>query len=123
MANRQKNAMTRLLASLLCVLLAPAGFAQLIFLPQADPTASLGAGSPALNNPSLSGTQNSAFGDNVLINNTTGSSNTGVGYKALYSATSGSANAAFGVAALGSLTTGGGNMAIGSFSLSTCTTG
>jgi hypothetical protein len=98
-----------------------AASAQLIFLPSADPTASLAAGSPALNNASLSGIENSAFGNQVLVSDTTGSRNTGVGYKSLYSATTGSQNAAFGVAALENDTTGGNNTAIGSFSLWTCT--
>src|SRR4029453_7383880 len=53
--------------------------------------------------------QNTAKGEDALLNLTTGSHNTAIGFKALYSNTTGSNNTANGFNALYSNTTGGSN--------------
>ena len=77
-------------------------------------TAGLGAGSIS---------NNSAFGVNSLISNTTGSSNSAFGYQSLYLNTIGTSNSAFGYQSLYSNTTGNNNSAFGVNSLYSNTTG
>jgi len=69
------------------------------------------------------GTSNSAFGISALRLNTTGSLNTAIGESALYSNISGGSNVAVGVGALGNNTTGDQNIAVGTAALSSNTTG
>src|SRR3984893_7786359 len=66
---------------------------------------------------------NTAEGDNALLNLTTGIDNTAIGFDALKSNTTGSGNAAIGFAALQSNTTGASNTANGSLALLGNTTG
>ncbi len=68
-------------------------------------------------------TTNTAFGDGVLINNTSGNSNTGIGYQALTGNTTGSENIAIGYQALTGNTTGDNNIAISYQALMSNTTG
>ena len=77
----------------------------------------------ALHSASLSGSNNSAFGNRALLANTTGTNNTAVGKSALQSNTLGFNNTATGHTALQTNTTGTNNTANGSFALSSNITG
>jgi hypothetical protein len=57
--------------------------------------------------------QNTAFGKDALIRNTTGEGNAAIGYGAQYKGTTASGNTSLGFAALAENTTGGGNVALG----------
>jgi hypothetical protein len=70
-----------------------------------------------------SGTNNSAFGYQALVNNTTGFANTAVGYLSLQANTTGIHNYAFGYGALQANTTGSGNVSVGYLTLGVNTTG
>lgn len=69
------------------------------------------------------GSNNSAFGSNALLSNTTGSSNIAFGSSALFSNTTGNNDAAFGLSALQGNTSGVRNTAFGSNSLQGTTIG
>ena len=70
-------------------------------------------GSFVLSSLAPGGSNNTAFGDAALHENTTGQDNTVSGVNALFSNTTGNANTAIGVGTLGSNTTGFGNTAVG----------
>jgi Chaperone of endosialidase len=74
-------------------------------------------------NANTTGSNNSAFGQNALVENTTGFGNTASGFSALFSNTTGSYNTASGYTALYYNTTGEGNTAGGTYSLAANTTG
>jgi hypothetical protein len=61
--------------------------------------------------------ENTALGDDALINTTAGYNNTAVGFEALSANTVGHDNAAVGWGALANNTTGGGNVAMGAYAL------
>jgi hypothetical protein len=67
--------------------------------------------------------QNTVFGDDALVNNTTGTENTATGFNALFGNTTGEGNTANGYFALEANTTGGGNAASGFEALQFNTTG
>ena len=66
---------------------------------------------------------NTALGEDALLNNTSGSVNTAIGFQALNQNTTGTGNTATGIDALYSNTTGGGNTAAGIYALFSNTTG
>ena len=74
------------------------------------------AGTSATN---FSGSNNSAFGDNALFNNTTGSQNTAIGTQTLFNNTTGSKNTGIGQNAGSGITTGVNNSFLGAGSKST----
>ena len=78
----------------------------------------LGAG-----NFTMTGDENSAFGNSALLSNTSGGFNTAMGVSALGSNTTGGNNTATGAFALNANSTGSGNTAIGVLALSTNTDG
>jgi Chaperone of endosialidase len=63
--------------------------------------------------PSMAGSQNSAFGSYALVSNTVGHYNSAFGWAALASNTDGVGNSAFGYGALSNNTIGSGNTALG----------
>jgi len=62
-------------------------------------------------------TDNTSFGENTLLNNTTGDNNTAIGHSALQSNTEGQGNTAIGFTALGANVSGSSNLGIGYGSL------
>ncbi len=69
------------------------------------------------------GTNNSAFGDSALLNNTTGSRNTGLGDRALLKNDTGDQNTAIGYKTMFNNLSGSRNTAVGNFALFANTTG
>jgi len=70
----------------------------------------------------LTGTQNTAVGNNALTGNTTGGFNTAIGGSALHTNSTGILNTAVGSEALAANTTGGGNTAVGRSALNSNST-
>lgn len=68
-------------------------------------------------NTAMTGTENSAFGDQSLVDNTTGSDNTAIGIYSLYFNTAGTANTGVGEQALMSNHSGNDNTAVGDLAL------
>jgi trimeric autotransporter adhesin len=73
--------------------------------------------------PSVTGSNNTGYGDNVLASLTTGNNNSAFGADALDALTSGTCNSGFGFNSLGSVTTGTANVAIGCNALDSIITG
>src|SRR5690349_11769095 len=76
-----------------------------------------GGGTGALGSPMLSGTYNTAYGDDALHVNSTGSNNTASGATALVNNSTGSNNTASGATALVNNSTGSNNTASGTGAL------
>ena len=90
---------------------------------KSDTHGNTGGGTGALKNPSLSGTNNSAYGNDALEDNTSGSFNTASGADALQLNTTGGQNTAYGADALEDNATGSFNTASGVNALVDNTTG
>jgi hypothetical protein len=90
---------------------------------KSDTHGNTGGGTGALGSSSLSGAQNTAYGNLALFADTTGFANTASGYQALANNTTGFANTASGVQALQQNTAGAANTASGDSALLFNTTG